>query len=197
MVSLAARQITMFVLCQIGKVACIMDAHVCIATKLDIREYSSKNVPAGVKLKILEAARLTGSGMNVQDWRFILVQGTDQIKRLAEDSTTGAWVGGSNFAVIVLTDPRYPFHLIDAGRVVQDMQLAAWDFGVASGVYTGVREELIRRDFNVPKEMNPSIIVGFGYPAKKIIGRKTRKPLSDIVFLGKYGNRFDPQTFGA
>jgi nitroreductase len=174
-----------------------MDAYACIATKLDIRDFSSKNVPADVKLKILEAARLTASGMNVQDWRFILVQGSDQLKRLAEDSTTGAWVEGSNFAVIVLTNPRYPFHLIDAGRVVQDMQLAAWNFGVASRVYTGVKNEAIRVDFNIPREINPTIIVGFGYPAKKIIGKKNRKPLSDIVFLGKYGNRFDPQTFRA
>jgi nitroreductase len=174
-----------------------MDTYTCIATKLDVREFSSKDVPADVKLKILEAARLTASGINVQHWRFILVQGPDQLKRLAGDSTTGAWVEHANFAVIVLTNPRYPFHLIDAGRVVQDMQLAAWSFGVASGVYTGVREEGIRRDLEIPKEMNVSVIVGFGYPAKKIIGKKNRKPLSEIVFLGKYGNRFDPQSFTA
>ena len=174
-----------------------MDAYTCIVTKLDIREFSSKSVPMDAKLKILEAARLTGSGMNVQHWRFILVQGPDQLKRLAEDSTTGAWVEGSNFAVIVLTNPRYPFHLIDAGRVAQEMELAAWNFGVVSGVYTGVKNEAIRRDFNVPSEMNPSIILGFGYPAKKIIGRKSRKPLGEIVFLGKYGNRFDPQSLKA
>jgi nitroreductase len=172
-----------------------MDAYTCIATKLDVREFSSKNVPAEVKLKILEAARLTGSGMNVQHWRFILVQGHDQLKQLAEDSTTGAWVEGSNFAVIVLTDPRYPFHLIDAGRVAQDMQLAAWNLGVASRVFTGVKDEPIRRDFNIPSGMNPTIILGFGYPAKKITGKKNRKPLSEIVFLGKYDNRFDPQSF--
>jgi len=174
-----------------------MDAYTCVSTKLEIREFASKNVPFDVKLKILEAARLTGSGMNVQHWRFILVQGSDQLKRLAEDSTTGAWVEGSNFAVIVLTNPRYPFHLIDAGRVAQDMQLVAWNFGVASGIYTGVKNEAIRQDFNIPSEMNPSIILGFGYPAKKIIGRKTRKPLAEIVFLGKYGSRFDPQSLKA
>jgi nitroreductase len=174
-----------------------MDAYTCIVTKLEIREFSPKNVPADVKLKILEAARLTASGINSQHWRFILVQGPDQLKRLAEDSTTGSWVERSNFAVIVLTNPKYPFHLIDAGRVVQDMQLAAWNFGVASRVYTGLKDESIRADFNIPGEMNPSIVTGFGYPVKKIIGRKNRKLLSEIVFLGKYGNRFDPQSFKA
>jgi nitroreductase len=172
-----------------------MDAYTCIATKLEIREFSSKNVPADVKLKILEAARLTASGINSQHWRFILVQGPYQLKQLAEDSTTGSWVEGSNFAVIVLTNPKYSFHLIDAGRVVQDMQLAAWNFGVVSRVYTGVKSESIRKDFNIPGDMNPSIIVGFGYPVKRIIGRKNRKPLNEIAFLGKYGNPLDPQGF--
>jgi nitroreductase len=174
-----------------------MDIYTSIATKLDVREFTSKTVPADVKLKILEAARLTGSGINSQHWRFILVQGPDQLKRLAEDSTTGAWVERANFAVIVLTNPRYPFHLIDAGRAVQDMQLSAWNFGVASGVYTGVRDDAIREHFNIPRELNPSIIVGFGYSVKKIVGKKNRKPLSDLVFLGKYGNRFDLQSFKA
>jgi nitroreductase len=175
-----------------------MDAYACVVTKLDIREFSSNTVPNDIKLKILQAARLTASGMNVQHWRFVLVQDRDQLKVLAEDSTTGAWIGRSNFAVIVLTNPRYPFHLIDAGRAVQDMQLVAWNYGVASGVYTGVKQEALRSHFNIPKEMNPSMIVGFGYPARKVSGkRKNRKPLGDIVFLGKYDNRLDPESFGA
>ena len=125
------------------------------------------------------------------------MQEPDQLKRRAEDSTTGAWVERANFAVIVLTNPRYPFHLIDAGRAVQDMQLAAWNFGVVSCVYTGVKDEAIREDFNIPRGLNPSVIAGFGFPTKKVVGKKNRKPLSDLVFLGKFGNRLDPRSLKA
>lgn len=169
-----------------------MDAFDCIATKLDIREFKSENVPADVKLKILEAGRLTGSGMNVQSWRFILVQGPDRLRKLAEDSTTGIWVEGTNFAVIVVTEPKYGFHLIDAGRALQDMQLTAWNFGVASCIFTGINQEAIRKDFGIPKEMTASVVVGFGYPAKRITGkRKSRKPLSDLVYQDRFGNPLD------
>src|ERR1700731_618356 len=103
-----------------------MDAFEAIATKLDVREYDTKKqVPKDVKLKVLEAARLTASGMNSQHWRLILLQDPKDIKQLAEDSTTGPWVATSNFAVILLTDPKIPIHGIDAGRALQDMQLAA------------------------------------------------------------------------
>jgi nitroreductase len=166
-----------------------MDSFDCIATKLDVREFSLQEVPAEIKSKILDAARLTGSGLNTQHWRFILVEEKKNLEKLAEDSTTGGWVSGANFAVIVLTNPRHKFHMIDAGRVVQDMQLAAWNYGIASCLFTGVQEEKLRRDFNIPKHLNPTIIVGFGFSAKEIIGkRKNRLPLDELIYHEKYGN---------
>ncbi len=171
-----------------------MDAYDCISTKLDVRDFSSKTVPADVKLKVLEAGRLTGSGMNNQHWRFILVQERDLLQKLADDSTTGGWVAPANFAVIICTDPKFGFHLIDAGRAIQDMQLAAWNFGVVSCVFTGIKQERLREDFNIPKQLSPSIIAGFGYSARKVTGkRKNRQPLTDLVSLERYGESFDPE----
>jgi len=144
-------------------------------------------------MKILDAARATGSGLNMQHWRFILVQESDNIKKLTKDSTSGKWVAKANFAIIVLTNPNYNFHMIDAGRVVQDMQLAAWNFGVVSCLFTGINVENLRRDFSVPEQMQPSIVVGFGYPAKKILGKKNRLPLDEIAFLEKYDTKLDSQ----
>jgi nitroreductase len=162
-----------------------------VATKLDIREFSDKEVPKDIKLRVLEAARLSSSGINSQHWRFILVQSKEGLKKLAEDSTTGKWVANSNFAVMVLTNPKYNFHLIDAGRVAQNMQLVAWEEGVASCVFTGIKEELLRKDFNIPNDLYPAIVVGFGYPKRKVKGRKNRKPIDELVFIEKYGNKFD------
>ncbi|HUI86224.1 MAG TPA: nitroreductase family protein [Nitrososphaerales archaeon] len=164
-----------------------MDAFECIATKLDVKEFSSKPVPDDVKKKILEAARLTGSGRNIQHWRFVLVQEPENLKRVLEGSVTGKWVSSANFAVIVLTDPQYNFHMLDAGRVLQDMEVAAWNFGVASRFYTTSDKEAMMKNFNLPKELNLTAVLGFGYPAKKVIGRKDRKPLSELAFSEKYG----------
>ena len=166
-----------------------MDAFECIATKLEVREFSTQKVPSEIRSKILEAARLTGTGMNTQHWRFIMVEKKDNLKKLAEDSTSGSWVAGANFAVIVLTNPQYGFHLIDTGRVLQNMQLTAWNQGVGSGLFTGIREDKLRGDFAIPKELSPSVTIGFGYPARKVIGkRKNRLPIRELVYYEKYGN---------
>jgi nitroreductase len=166
-----------------------MDAFECIATKLEVREFSPQEVPSEIRSKILEAARLTGTGMNTQHWRFIMVEKKDNLKKLAEDSTSGSWVAGANFAVIVLTNPQYGFHLIDTGRVLQNMQLTAWNQGVGSGLFTGIREDKLRGDFAIPKELSPSVTIGFGYPAKKLTGkRKNRLSIHELVYHEKYGN---------
>jgi nitroreductase len=166
-----------------------MDTFECITTKLEVREFSQQDVLSDIRSKILEAARLTGTGMNTQHWRFVLVDKKENLKRLADDSTSGNWVAGANFAIIILTNPKYGFHMIDAGRVLQNMQLAAWNYGVGSGLYTGIKQEQLESDFGIPIELSPTVIVGFGYPAKKIMGkRKNRLSLHELVYYEKYGN---------
>lgn len=69
------------------------------------------------------------------------------------------------------------------------MQLAAWDNGIGSGIYTGIREDKMRDDFKIPTNLSISAVVGFGFPKKSITGkRKNRKPLNELVFNESYGN---------
>ncbi|MBI3859457.1 MAG: nitroreductase family protein [Thaumarchaeota archaeon] len=168
-----------------------MDATQTVRTKLDVREFGTKKVPGKTKLLVLDAGRLTQSGQNSQHWRFILVSRKENLQRLADDSPSGRWVAGADFAVVVLTDPSKGYHMIDAGRAVQDMQLTAWDHGVASGVYTGIREEDMRRDFGVPEALKPTIVVAFGFPKRKLLGRKNRKKITEVAFAERYGERLD------
>lgn len=166
-----------------------MDTFETIRTKLDIREFSSGDVSQEIKLKVLEAARLTGTGLNTQHWRFVVAEDKENIKKLAADSTSGGWVVNCNFAIIILTNPKYDFHMIDAGRVLQNMQLTAWNYGVASGIFTGIKEDKFRKDFEIPPELNVTAIIGFGYPLRKLTGGgKNRLSLRELVFNEKYGN---------
>jgi len=168
-----------------------MDAYDCIITKLEVREFNNQNsVSSEIRLKILESARLTGSSLNTQPWRFIVIQNIENLEKLSKDSTSGKWIAGANFAIIVLTNPYFRFHLIDAGKVVQNMQLAAWNFGVGSALFTGIEEDRIRKDFSIPIDYKPVIVVGFGYPKKKIDGRtkkKNRLTMHELVSFEEYG----------
>ena len=168
-----------------------MDAYDCILTKLEVRKFNDQSsVSSEIRLKILESARLTGSSLNTQPWRFIVIQNKDNLKKLSDDSTSGKWISGANFAIIILTNPYFRFHLIDAGKVVQNMQLAAWNYGVGSALFTGIEEDRMRRDFAIPVDYKPVIVVGFGYPKKKITGKtkkKNRLTMHELVSFEEYG----------
>ncbi len=172
-----------------------MDAFEAISTKLDVREFKSQRVPGDIRRKVLEAARLTASSMNTQHWRFILIHDRSNLKKLAADSRTGKWVEGADFAIVILVDPKVPGHIIDAGRVLQDMELAAWNFDVASGIYVGVEETALRRDFAIPDDLKIAAILGFGYPKHKILGKKDRKPLEAIAFSERFGQKVKSADF--
>jgi nitroreductase len=169
-----------------------MEPYECVVTKLDYRHYSEDPVPVEVISKVLEAGRLSGTGKNLQHWRFILVRDDRNLQRLAESSVTGGWVQNADFAVVIATDPRFGFHNIDAGRAAEDMQLAAWSQGVVSCIYTGINDEMMREHFGIPEDLRPTVVVGFGYPATLVTGRKkNRKPIEEVAFLEKFGTRLD------
>ena len=167
-----------------------MDTFDCIKTKLHIREFVSDNVSPEIKSKVLEAARMTGIGLKRKHWRFMLVENKDKRENFAEDSTSGSWVVSCDFAIIILTKPTDGFHLSDAGRILQNIQFAAWHYGVGSGIFTGIKQDKLRNDFGILQQSNVSAIIGFGYPQRNLTGnRKKRLPIHELVYYEKYGIR--------
>ncbi len=167
-----------------------MDVSEAIETRLEIRDYAEEPVPTRDKRAILDAARLAPSGKNLQHWDFVLLNEPDDIEALASASTTGTWVAGADFAVVILTDPTYGYHEIDAGRAVTHMQLEAWNRGVGSCIYTGFDEAAMQDLLDHPADKNVTLVAGFGHPTRDLdsfAGRKDRLSLEQIAHHGTYG----------
>ena len=62
------------------------------------------------------------------------------------------------------------------------------EFWSSSGLFTGIREQNFREDFNIPEQMNITLVVGFGYPAKKNLTgkRKNRLSINELVHYEIY-----------
>lgn len=159
--------------------------------RVEVREYADRPVEEDAKRAILDAARLAPSGKNSQHWRFLLVDDADDVQRLADLSTTGGWVGDAAFAVVVLTDPGYPYHELDAGRAITHAQFAAFDRGIGSCIYTGLDDAGMRDEFGIPDEYAVTAVVGFGYPEGSGEGRKRRRALGEVAFRGRFGEPFE------
>ena len=59
-----------------------MEVFEAVRTMLAVREFQDKAVPPESVRRIVEAGRLSGSGMNRQPWHFIVVQNRESLRQL-------------------------------------------------------------------------------------------------------------------
>src|SRR2546422_8151351 len=107
------------------------DVFEAIRTLLAVRSYQDKPVPDTVVRRIVEAGRLTGSGMNRQPWHFIVVENRQTLRRLGALAQSGPYIAQASLAVVVAID-KTNFAVSDASRAIQSMILTAWSEGVGS-----------------------------------------------------------------
>ena len=168
-----------------------MEAFEAIRTLLAVRSYNDTPVPDDVVRRIVEAGRLTGSGMNRQPWHFIVIRERETLRRLGALASSGSYVAQAPLAIVVATD-RSRFAVSDASRAIQSMLLAGWADGVGSNWVGFGGLESARALLDIPASLDVLAILPFGYPARAVgRGNKQRKPLGDVAHREKYGRRFE------
>jgi nitroreductase len=165
-----------------------MDAIEAVLTKMEVREFAPEEVPYEVQKKVLEAGRMAGSAYNRQPWRFVLINDRDLLKKVGALATTGPYISKAAFVVAVFVEKDNPFHIIDGTRAVQNMMIAGWALGLGSVWVHGLEREKIAELLRAPSDLYLLTVVPFGRPARKLRGRKSRKPLSEISYLNQFGN---------
>jgi nitroreductase len=168
-----------------------MDVFHAVRTVLAIRSYEDRPVPPEVIRNILEAARLTASSANRQPWHFILVESREALRQLGALCTSGPYIAEAAFAVVVAVNAESRSGPLDAARAIQSMVLTAWEAGVGSNWVGVAGADDVRALLAVPDTVNLVAVVPFGYPAQQVgSGKKDRKPLSEIVHRGRFGEPF-------
>jgi nitroreductase len=168
-----------------------MDVFEAIRTLLAVRGYQDKPVPDAVVRRIVEAGRLTGSGMNRQPWHFIVVRDRDTLRRLGAVASSGPYVAQAPLAIVVATD-KSKFAVSDSSREIQSMLLTAWADGVGSNWVGFGGLEQVKALLDIPASLDVLAILPFGYPARAVgRGKKQRKPLREVAHLERYGRPFD------
>src|SRR3954469_12174474 len=152
-----------------------------IRTLLAVRSYQSTPVPDALVRRIVEAGRLTGSGMNGQPWHFIAVRDPETLRKLGALASSGPYVAQAPLATVVATE-QSRFAVSDASRAIQSMLLTAWAEGVGSNWVGFGGLESVKPLLNIPDDLDVLAIIPFGYPAQAIgQGKKQRKPLAEVA----------------
>jgi nitroreductase len=160
-----------------------------ILGRRSIRRYKKEPVPEGVKAKILEAGRLAPSAANRQPWHFILCEDSASKEKLSKERWSG-FIKDASFAVIGVSlpydDTSKKFGVIDTTIALQNMVLAAEVQGVGSCWVGDFKDELLKKEFGIPKEAEIVCIVSFGLPDEKPSSPRKAKPLTESIHEEKW-----------
>ena len=168
-----------------------MDVFEAVRTLLAVRSYRDTPIPDAVVRRIVEAGRLTGSGMNSQPWHFIVVRDRNALRRLGELVSSGPYVGEAPLAIVVAID-KTRFAVSDASRAIQSMLLTAWAERVGSNWVGFGGLDKVKALLDIPDKLEVLAILPFGYPVRAVgRGKKQRKTLSEVAHLERFGRPFD------
>lgn len=169
-----------------------MEVYQCIRTRTTVREFRPDPIPNAVVTKMLRAARWAPSARNRQPWHFIVIRSPETLAQIGHIASSGAFIGRAPLAIAVAMDNANRPEL-DAGRALQQLELAAWSEGVG-GCVAGIRGEenrKVKELLQVPEGMELVTVMAFGYPTDGAVSRgKRRKPLAEIAHRERFGQKY-------
>lgn len=162
--------------------------------RYSVRNYDTKKVEEEKLLKILEAGRLAPTAVNFQPQRLIVIQNEEGMNKLKRCSAN---TYGAPLVIIVCGDHNASWRRrqdnkdvldIDVSIVTDHMMLQATELGLGSVWIASFDSEMIRKEFNLPKNVEAINILAIGYAASETISNtiKDRKPLSETVHYETY-----------
>ena len=172
-----------------------MEVREAIRTRLTVREFTADPVPDEVVRRVLEAARLAPSSRNRQPWHFVVVKNRETLREIGSIASSGRFVANASLALAVVMDGADRPDL-DAGRAVQQMELAAWSGGLGT-CFVGLRDEgqnaAIKRLLGIPEQVQLVTVLPFGFRRSQALGRrgrKNRKALSEVAHSERFGQAY-------
>ena len=169
-----------------------MDIYECLRTRRTVREFKPEPVSDESLGKLLSAARWSPSSRNQQPWRFIVIRDRETLAKLGETAGSGRFLARAPIAIaIVMENADQP--QMDAGRVLQQMELVAWSEGMGTCfvTLTDDQREIIAGVLGIPQGLDLITVLPFGYRRDDFQGRGVpRKPVSELVYAERYGGPF-------
>ena len=165
-----------------------------------VRQFSQREIPDDVLLDVLDAGRWTGSAKNTQPWDLIVVKSRENLAALAKCGRYAGHLASATLAIALVMRGDDVATLMDEGRLMQNLMLAAWAHGVGScigSIFPRENERRARGLLGIPENRHLRTVLSIGYPAGPEALRlppntpipRGRRPLDDLVSWERFGTR--------
>jgi len=169
-----------------------MDVFAAISQRSSVRAYKTTDVEEGKLRKVLEAARLSPSASNRQEWKFIVIRNKDARKKLAKAAFGQSFIGEAPVVIVACgTEAEammrcgQPTHTVDVSIACAYMTLQAHELSLGTCWIGAFSEDETKKVLNIPKHVRVVAMMPLGYPNQPP-SKKLRKSLDQIVCYEKY-----------
>ncbi len=173
------------------------------------RAFSGETISEKEILTLFEAARWAPSSSNSQPWRFLVATRDSEewpkfFNLLVEFNQ--AWAKQAAALVVIVSHQiiensgkLLPTHSFDTGSAFENLALQAAFQGIIAHGMAGFDYEKARSELKIPENYTVEAMIAIGKPGKKedlpedLQKREVpseRKPLSEIIFKGEFGNNW-------
>ena len=172
------------------------------------RSFSKQHVEREKLERVLEAARWSPSAFNAQPWRFLVATKDDpqEYEKLLSVLLEGNVVWAQHAPVLLLAVARLNaerdnqpniWAQYDTGQAAAYLTFQAEAEGLAMHQMAGFSADKAREVYDIPEDYQPIAAIALGYPGEHAAlpenirtrdeSPRVRKPLSEIVFSGQWG----------
>ncbi|MBO2009241.1 nitroreductase family protein [Hymenobacter negativus] len=176
--------------------------HELIRNRWSPRSFSAQPIAPDTLNQLFEAASWAFSAMNAQPWQYIYAHkaDTEAFQKILDTLMPGnqPWAKNAAVLIIALANTRHEngqpngAAMHDLGAANATLFLEATALGIYGHVMGGFDREKVRRDFNLPEELAPAVVMGLGYlgPAEQLqepflsreAAPRARKPVAEFAF---------------
>jgi len=155
-----------------------MTVYELIRKRRTVRKFTQEPIPHDILLKLVDAARVAPTGMNIQPLRYKIVEDAETVKKVfglvgfaAKIAPHGNPKPGEEPTAYILTlvdkDVRAKGYDDDVGAATENMMLAALEEGIGSCWMGNIKREALRELLNIPDKYIIDTLVALGYQAEE------------------------------
>jgi len=158
-----------------------------IRTRCSVREFRDESIKKDIIERIVDCGRLAPTARKEEPWEFIAVTDKSALKKIADNTDHGRFIGSSACAIIVCCKET-KYYLEDGCAATENMLIAATGMGVSSCWVAGDKKaycQKIMDILDVPAGHRLVSIIALGYPAKKVNSLEKRA-LGQVLHWEKF-----------
>jgi nitroreductase len=169
-----------------------MDVFTAIRQRRSVRAYKAVEVEEEKLKKILEAARLSPSASNRQEWKFIVVRNEETKKKLAKAAFGQSFIGEAPVVLVgcgteskAIMACGQPAYTVDVSIACSFMILQAHELGMGTCWIGAFKEDEVKKILKIPDFVRVVAMIPLGYPDEDP-SQRSRKGLDQIISFEKF-----------